>query len=147
MSPKSEVIMRKISFVVSLLLVLGLVLVLAAWRNVSGGAINPRYVEKIKDGQTTKNEIMVLFGDPQEIKKTDSGVVYIYKSFKDASGLPYNPDKRQPNPQSNTPFLIDEDKKIKKVQDKPQPKAVHSTLTIYFKPDSQTVSGHEFVEK
>ena len=64
--------------------VLGLMVLLLAWRDVSGNTINPRYVERIKDGQTTKNEIMLMFGEPQEIKRTENGVVFTYKSFKDA---------------------------------------------------------------
>ncbi len=121
-------------------------LLVLAWRDVSGNTINPRYVERIKDGQTTKNEIMLLFGEPKEIKRTENGVVYTYKSFKDAPALPYDPSKRQPNPQSDKPFLLDEDNKIKKVQEKTEGKILKSTLIIYFKPDGQTVSGHEYTE-
>ena len=125
---------------------MGLMLLLLAWRDVSGNTINPRYVERIKDGQTTKNEIMLLFGEPKEIKRTENGVVYTYKSFKDAPALPYDPSKRQPNPQSDKPFLLDEEKKIKMVQEKTEGKILKSTLIIYFKPDGQTVSGHEYTE-
>ena len=128
------------------ILLLGLLLSLLAWRDISGNTINPRYVERIQDGKTTKNEIMVLFGEPQEIKRTGATITYIYRSFKDAPNLPYNPDKRQPNPQSNTPFLVDEEKKVKKVQEKTQGTVPRSTLVIYFQPDGQTVSGHEYTE-
>jgi hypothetical protein len=121
-------------------------LLLLAWRDVSGNTINPNYVERIKDGQTTKNEIMLLFGEPKEIKRTENGVVYTYKSFKDAPALPYDPSKRQPNPQSDKPFLLDDEKKIKMVQEKTEGKILKSTLIIYFKPDGQTVSGHEYTE-
>jgi outer membrane protein assembly factor BamE (lipoprotein component of BamABCDE complex) len=121
-------------------------LLVLAWRDVSGNTINPNYVERIKDGQTTKNEIMLLFGEPKEIKRTENGVVYTYKSFKDAPALPYDPSKRQPNPQSDKPFLLDDEKKIKMVQEKTEGKILKSTLIIYFKPDGQTVSGHEYTE-
>ena len=96
--------MRKTKFLCQGLLLLGLMLLVLAWRDVSGNTINPRYVERIKDGQTTKNEIMLLFGEPKEIKRTENGVVYTYKSFKDAPALPYDPSKRQPSPQSDKLF-------------------------------------------
>ncbi len=127
-------------------MLLGMLLCLLAWRDVTGNTINPRYVERIQDGKTTKNEIMLMFGDPQEIKRTDNTIVYIYRSFKDAPALPYNPDKRQPSAQSTTPFLVDEEKKVRKVQDKTQGKIPRSTLVIYFTTDGQTVSGHEYTE-
>ena len=138
--------MRITKFLCQSLLVLSLMLLVLAWRDVSGNTINPRYVERIKDGQTTKNEIMLLFGEPKEIKRTENGVVYTYKSFKDAPALPYDPSKRQPNPQSDKPFLLDDEKKIKMVQEKTEGKILKSTLIIYFKPDGQTVSGHEYTE-
>ena len=138
--------MRNKSVLCRGLLLLGLMLLLLAWRDVSGNTINPSYVERIKDGQTTKNEIMVMFGDPKEVKRSENGVVFTYKSFKDAPALPYDPDKRQPNPQSDKPFLLDEDNKIKRVQEKTEGKILRSTLIIYFKPDGQTVSGHEYTE-
>lgn len=125
-------------------LLLALVLCLLGWRDITGNTINPRYVERIKDGQTTKNEIMLMFGEPKEIKRTPNGLVYTYYSYKDAPALPYDPTKRQPNPQSNTPFLIDDDKRLRKPQEKKEGKIVRSTLTIYFKPDGQTVGGHEY---
>jgi hypothetical protein len=125
---------------------LGLKLLVLGWRDVSGNTINPSYVERIKDGQTTKNEIMLMFGEPKDVKRTENGVVFTYKSFKDAPALPYNPDKRQPSPQSDKLFLVDEDNKIKKVEEKTEGKILKSTLIIYFKPDGQTVSGHEYTE-
>ncbi len=128
------------------LVLLGMLLCLLAWRDISGNTINPRYVARIQDGKTTKNEIMVMFGEPQEIKRTDNTITYIYRSFKDAPALPYDPKKRQPNPQSTTPYLVDEEKKVRKVQDKTEGKIPRSTLVIYFKPDGQTVTGHEYTE-
>lgn len=138
--------MRITKFLCQGLLVLSLMLLVLAWRDVSGNTINPRYVERIKDGQTTKNEIMLLFGEPKEIKRAENGVVYTYKSFKDAPALPYDPSKREPNPQSDKPFLLDDDNKIKMVQEKTEGKILKSTLIIYFKPDGQTVSRHEYTE-
>jgi hypothetical protein len=128
------------------LLLLGMMLLLLAWRDVAGNTINPHYVERIKDGQTTKNEIMLMFGEPQEIKRTENGVVYTYKSFKDAPALRYDPANRPISQQSDKPFLVDEENKVKRVQEKTEGKILKSTLIIYFKPDGQTVAGHEYIE-
>jgi hypothetical protein len=122
-------------------------LLLLGWRDITGNTINPHYVERIKDGQTTKNEITVMFGDPQEIKRTENAIIFTYKSFKDApAGLAYNPDDRQPNSQSDQLFLVDENKEIKKPTVKKSGKILRSTLIVYFKPDGQTVTGHEYTE-
>lgn len=128
------------------LLWLAVICCLLGWRDVTGNTINPRYVERIRDGKTTKNEILVMFGEPQEIKRTPTTVVYTYRSFKDAPALPYNPDKRQPKEQSTTPYLIDEENKIRKAQEKTEGKIPRSVLVIYFSPDGQTVTGHEYTE-
>jgi hypothetical protein len=138
--------MSTTKFLSQIILLLGLMSMLLAWRDVSGNTINPRYVERIKDGQTTKNEVTLMFGDPQEIKRTEHGMVYTYKSFKDAPALPYDPDKRQPASQSDQLFLVDNDNKITKKKEKTEGKILKSTLVIYFKPDGQTVSGHEYTE-
>jgi hypothetical protein len=138
--------MKRTTLVRRGLLLLGLMLLLLAWRDVTGNIINPRAVERIKDGQTTKNEITLMFGEPQEIKKTENVVVYTYKSFKDASDLPYSPKKRQPKPQSDQLYLLDEEKTAKKPDPNTAGKVLRSTLIIYFKPDGQTVAGHEYTE-
>ena len=129
-----------------LLLILLLPLVLGGWRSISGESINPNYVKRIKNGQTTKNEILVLFGDPQEIQRTPEGLVYIYKSFKDAPAMPYRPENREINPQSDNPLVIDENKQIKKAPLKTEGKILRSTLTVRFKPDGDTVLSHEYKE-
>jgi outer membrane protein assembly factor BamE (lipoprotein component of BamABCDE complex) len=139
--------MRIFKFFLYVSVLLGVALLLLGWRDVTGNSINPNYVQRIKDGQTTKNEITLMFGEPQEIKRTENCVVFIYKSFKDApAGLPYNPDERQPKAQSGQLFLVDENKQIKKPETKTAGQILKSTLTIYFKPDGQTVSGHEYTE-
>jgi len=132
--------------VLTMILLAAMALALGAWRDFTGNTINPRYVERIKDGQTTKNEIMVMFGEPQEIKRTAETIIYIYRSFKDAPALPYDPDKREPKTQSTTPYFVDEENRVRKVQEKTDGKIPRSTLVIYFKPDGQTVSGHEYTE-
>ena len=134
---------RRIGAVLMILLLPGL---LGAWRVVSGETIDCRHVERIQDGKTTKNEILLLFGDPQEIDRAPEGVTYKYKSFKDAPAMPYRPENRKINPQSDQLFVINEDKTIKKAPLKTEGKILRSTLLIRFKPDGQTVMSHEYKE-
>lgn len=129
----------------TLLGILLLPLILGAWQDITGNTINPRYVERIKDGQTSKHEILLLFGDPKEVERTPDGLVFKYASYKDAP-----PDvstrEREPNPQSQSPFFLDEDKRVKKVPEKKEGKILRSTLLIRFKPDGETVLIHEYQE-
>ena len=130
-----------------LLLVLSAPLVLGGWKAVTeGDTINPSYVARIKNGQTTKHEILLYFGNPQEIQKGEEGPVYIYKSFKDAPAMPYRPEKREINPQSDQLYVIDDSKKIKKAPLKTEGKILRSTLTVWFKSDGATVMSHEYKE-
>lgn len=131
--------------VLIVLLLLPLVLG-GSWRDMTGRTINPRKVERIQDGKTTKHEIMLYFGDPQETHRTPQGLVFIYKSYKDAPAMPYRPENRKPNPQSESLMVIDADKKIKKAPLKTKGKILHSTLTIRFKSDGRTVMSHEYKE-
>ena len=130
----------------SVLLILLLPGLLGAWRVVSGESIDRRHVERIQDGKTTKNEILLLFGDPQEIDRGSEGLTYTYKNFKDAPAMPYRPEKRQINPQSDQIFVIDPNKQIKKAPLKTEGKILKSTLVIRFKPDGLTVLSHEYKE-
>ena len=134
---------RRIAPVLMILLLPGL---LGAWRVVSGESIDRRHVERIQDGKTTKNEILLLFGDPQEIDRGSEGLTYTYKNFKDAPAMPYRPEKRQINPQSDQIFVIDPNKQIKKAPLKTEGKILKSTLVIRFKPDGLTVLSHEYKE-
>ncbi len=120
-----------------------LLLALGGWSDVSGNTINPRYVERIKDGQTTKHEILALFGDPQNVQRTPQGVVFRYASYKDAEPMGVKPE-RQIDEQSSTPFFLDPDKKVQKVPTKKGSKVLGVTLTIWFKPDGEIVAGHEY---
>ncbi|MFP3868073.1 MAG: hypothetical protein ACLFUU_07915 [Desulfobacteraceae bacterium] len=124
-------------------LTLGLIIPLLAWVDVSGNTINPDYVARIKDGQTTKNEIMLLFGEPQEVNRTPAGLILTYKSYKDAT-LPAFDKERKVNPQSTVPFFLDKDKTIKKLPEKKESKILHSTLVIRFKADDYTVADHTY---
>jgi len=134
---------RRIASVLLILLLPGL---LGAWKIISGDTIDRRHVERIQDGKTTKNEILLLFGDPQEIDRNPDGVIYTYKSFKDAPAMPYRPEKREPNPQSDQLYVVDDKKQIKKAPLKTEGKILKSTLLIRFKPDGQTVMSHEYKE-
>jgi hypothetical protein len=134
---------RRIVLVLLVLLLPGL---FGAWRIVSGDTIDPRHVERIKDGKTTKNEILTLFGDPQEIDRSSEGIIYSYKSFRDAPALPYKHYEREIAPQSDQIYVIDEQKKVKKPSVKKEGKILRSTLVIRFKPDGQTVMSHEYEE-
>jgi hypothetical protein len=134
---------RRAALVLMVLLLPGL---LGAWRIISGDTIDPRHVERIKDGKTTKNEILLLFGDPQVIDRTPEGVTYTYKSFKDAPAMPSRPEERKINPQSDQLYVIDDQKHIKKPPLKTEGKILKSTLLIRFKPDGETVMSHEFKE-
>lgn len=129
-----------------LLVLLLLPLILGAWQDISGNTINPRFVERIKDGQTTRHEILLWFGDPKETARTPEGMIVKYVSYKDT---PPEVSKapRMPEEQSSQPFFLDEDKKVKKVPKKTGGKILHSTLTIRFKPDGETVMSHEYKEQ
>ena len=134
---------RRVTSVLMILLLPGL---LGAWKVISGETIDRRHVERIQDGKTTKNEILLLFGDPQEIDRTPDGVIYNYKSFKDAPAMPYRPENREINPQSDQLYVVDDKKQIKKAPLKTEGKILKSTLLIRFKPDGQTVMSHEYKE-
>ena len=134
---------RRIASVLMILLLPGL---LGAWKVISGDTIDRRHVERIADGKTTKNEILLLFGDPQEIDRGSEGITYTYKNFKDAPAMPYRPEDRKINPQSDQLFVVDENKQIKKAPLKTEGKILKSTLLIRFKPDGQTVMSHEYKE-
>jgi hypothetical protein len=137
---------RRWGRIVLVLMVLLLPGLLGAWRGMSGETIDRRHVDRIQDGKTTKNEILLLFGDPKEINRTSEGITYTYKSFKDAPAMPYRPEDRKINPQSDQLFLIDENKQVKKPVVKTEGQILKSTLLIRFKPDGQTVMSHEYKE-
>lgn len=129
-----------------LLLLLSLPLIFGAWRDLSRGGINPSYVARIQDGKTTKHQILLWFGDPQDVDRTPNGVVFKYVSYKDAPELPSKNIYKEPEPQSTTPFFLDDEKRVKKVTRKTKGEIMQSTLTIRFKPDGETVMSHEFKE-
>jgi len=133
---------------IPILLVLALPLLLGAWKDVSGNTINPNYVKRIQKGKTTKNEILLYFGDPKEISKTDLGPVYKYVSYKDAPPdvLPYKHDKRRIQEHSDSLYVIDDQKRIRKPTVKKEGKIIRSTLTVQFQKDGETVMTYEYKE-
>jgi len=128
-----------------IMLILWLPLILGAWSDISGNTINPRFVQRIKDGQTKKHEILLYFGEPKEVERTPEGPVFKYASYKDAPPMGVKRD-REINPQSAHPYFLDDEKKVKKVEQKKEDKVLRSTLTIRFKPDGETVMSHEYTE-
>ena len=60
--------------------------------------------------------------------------------------MPYKPEDRKINPQSDQLMVIDENKQIKKAPLKTEGKILRSTLTVRFKPDGETVMSHEYKE-
>ena len=137
---------RRWGRIAAVLMVLLLPGLLGAWKIISGETIDRRHVERIMDGKTTKNEILLLFGDPQEIDRTPGGVTYTYKNFKDAPAMPYRPEDRKIATQSDQLYIIDDQKQIKKPPLKTEGKILRSTLLIRFKPDGETVMSHEYKE-
>jgi hypothetical protein len=131
---------------VLVLIILLLPGLLGAWRIMSGETLSPRLVASIQDGKTTKQEILVMFGEPQEIDRTPEGVTYLYKNFKDAPAMPYKWQDRKINPQSDQPYVIDADRQIRRAPVKTEGKILRSTLLIHFKKDGVTVLSHEYKE-
>jgi hypothetical protein len=122
--------------------VLALPLLLGAWKGAAGQGINPSHVEHIQDGKTKKPEILTWFGDPQEVKRSPEGVVYIYQSFRPKQGLPRKETREIKQP-ANTPFELEENLKIKPKKAGPN-KELDSSLIIRFKPDGETVQSHQY---
>lgn len=129
------------------LALLCLALALGAWQDFRGRTINPKFVERIKNGVTTKQEILVMFGDPQETQRTPEGLVFKYVSYQDAPApMPSKNIYHEPKEQSTSHYFVTEEKKVKKVPVKTKGEKVQSTLIIRFKPDGNTVMSHDYQE-
>jgi len=128
-----------------LLALIVLPLLLGAWRE-GGKGINPSHVARIKNGQTTKHEILLMFGDPQEVDRSAEGVVFTYKSFVDEPPPASKNIIKEPQEQSMSRFVIDEDKKIKPKVVKKEGTILKSSLVVRFKAGSDTVLSHEYKE-
>jgi outer membrane protein assembly factor BamE (lipoprotein component of BamABCDE complex) len=144
-APQGDLVLGRL---VPILLTLLLPLLLGAWQDTSGNTINPNYVKRIENGKTSKHEILLYFGDPKEIDKSGEGPVYKYFSYKDnpADFKPYQHEKRKIQEQSDSLYLIDDNKQLKKPVVKTEGKILRSTLTIRFKSDGVTVMSHEYKE-
>ena len=126
------------------LFVLALPLLLGGWNINRNKGINPSYVDRIEDGKTKKSEILTLFGDPQETKRTPEGTIYVYKTLR-TKETPYSKKKKDDisvAPSVDSPFTLEETLKRKPKEGPAQ--ELQSVLTIYFKPDGETVMSHEF---
>jgi hypothetical protein len=124
-----------------------LLLLSGAWREAGGDNLDPRKVAKIKNGVTTKHEILLLFGEPQEIVRTPEGPIFKYLGYLDAPPPKTGKDGRQPGGEaSSSAFFLDEQHQMKPVPRKTQAKHIKSRLTVTFKPDGQTVLSHEYEE-
>jgi hypothetical protein len=129
------------------LLLLSLPLLLGGWKEVTGRRLNPRYIERIQDGKTKKHEILVLFGDPEEIQRSPEGLVFIYRTYRQVEAPPSREIYKPPAPQSTSIYALEEGAREEKKPVKKGPvKEVASTLTIRFGPDGETVQSHEYKE-
>jgi hypothetical protein len=133
---------RKLPALLTLLLA---VVLLGGWRDF-GETINPKYVARIKDGVTTKHEILLLFGDPQNVDRSPEAVIFTYRSYADAPPPVSSKLYHEANPQSSTPFVIDDQKNVKLKTPHKGGKILKGTLTVRFTPDGQKVVGHEYKE-
>ena len=143
----SKSLLQKIRGVALVLMILALPLVVGAWTISTSRGINPRYVDRIQDGKTKKPEILTLFGDPQETKRTPEGLIFVYKTFrtKEASASRKDKDSESSTaPSVDSPYTLEQTLKRKPKEGPVQ--EVSSTLTIFFGPDHETVRSHEFKE-
>lgn len=125
---------------------LALVLLSGAWREAGGDNLDARKVAKIKNGVTTKHDILLLFGEPNEIVRTPEGAIFKYVGYLDALPPKGKEERRVSDEESRSAFYLDEEHRMKQVPRKTQAKLVKSRLTIYFKPDGLTVMSHEYEE-
>ncbi len=128
-----------------LLLILALPLFLGAWSISMNRGINSSYVDRIEDGKTKKSEILTLFGDPQETKRTPEGVIFVYKTFTTKESTPKRGAKDEglsTAPAVDSPYTLEETLK-RKSKEGPTPE-LSSSLTIFFGRDGDTVQSHEF---
>ncbi len=151
MNPRTQISHRRVAAAWSRLAcivpVLVAMLFLGAWHDFTGNTINPNFVKRIQDGKTTRNEILLWFGDPKEIQKTEIGPVYKYFSYKDTPpDMPYRPENRKIAPQSDQLYTLADNNKIEKPKIKTEGKILRSTLTVRFQGNKDIVMSHEYQE-
>jgi hypothetical protein len=131
----------------SIVLLILAVTLLGAWKIIMGDSINPSYVERIQDGKTKRHEILTLFGDPQETKRTPEGLVLIYKSYRTKETLPSRDLRNSKNVVADNPYFQEyQMSEVQSTKKKGSNKELASSLTIRFKPDGETVQSHEYKE-
>jgi hypothetical protein len=130
------------------LLVLALPFLLGAWKIMMNKGINPSYVERIENGKTKRSEILTLFGDPQETKRTPEGMIYVYKTYRPKESVKKKvKNDQEPIGLSSVDSPSELEERLKRSHPKEAPtQEMSSILTIYFKPDGETVQSHEFKE-
>ena len=129
------------------LLVLALPLLLGGWKITMNKGINTSYVDRIEDGKTKRSEILTLFGDPQETKRTPEGMIYVYKAKRPKETVKKKrKDDQEPIGLSNVDSPDELEHRLKTYHKKKEAPAeeLESVLTIYFKPDGETVRNHSF---
>jgi len=130
-----------------ILLILALPLLLGAWNITMRQGINPAYVERIQDGKSKKHEILTWFGDPQEIKRTPDGIIFVYKTLRTKEDSLRRKGKDEESKTAaavDSPYSLEQTLKRKPKEGPVQ--EVASTLTIFFGSDGETVQSHEFKE-
>jgi hypothetical protein len=130
------------------LFVLAVPLVLGAWTISTGRGINTNYIDRIQDGKTKKHEILTLFGDPQETKRSPEGITFVYKAFRSKGEASRRKDKDEESKVTaavDSPYSLEQTLKRSKPKEGPV-QEVSSTLTIFFGPDGETVQSHDYKE-
>ena len=142
---RSQGLLQKGRGAARLLLVLVLPLLLGAWNITMNKGINTNYVERIQDGKTKKSEILTLFGDPQETKRTSDGLIFVYKTYRIKEKSVSWKDKDDESKTAaavDSPYSLEQTLKRKPKEGPSQ--EVSSTLTIFFGADGETVQSHDF---
>ena len=142
---QSQSLLQKGRGAARLLLVLVLPLLLGAWNITMNKGINTNYVERIQDGKTKKSEILTLFGDPQETKRTSDGLIFVYKTYRIKEKSVSWKDKDDESKTAaavDSPYSLEQTLKRKPKEGPSQ--EVSSTLTIFFGADDETVQSHDF---
>ena len=130
------------------LLMLAVPLFLGAWTISTGRGINTNYIDRIQDGKTKKHEILTLFGDPQETKRSPEGITFVYKSFRAKTQTIRRKVKDEDTKVSasvDTPYVLEQTLQRSKPEEGSS-QEVSSTFTIFFGKDGETVQSHEFKE-
>lgn len=125
------------------LLVLTLPFFLGAWKISMGRAINPSYVERIKDGQTKKHEVLTLFGDPDKVDRTPEGLVYIYQSFRNKETLPKRGREVKSTIQ-DSPYFREDWLEKKAERESSSNQELDRELVIRFDQQGETVQSHQY---